>query len=215
MADGARIVTCPKHGIPYDASKRGGCTRCIREWEQQKAGPRGAGFPTSVKVLGLVLVAAGIFYFINRAPETTEEIPAATPVATTAKNPHDAASEKALREIVDALPHLIQAGRAEAESYIADSSDPDRQREDWEFWTPDWKARVSRVANKFPERPDSGENLKLALLYQEARRAVQQLETVPEAVKDGLPDSAQVKQRFDTAEKALQQARLHLSQLNK
>lgn len=211
---GSRIVVCSKHNIPYDASKRGGCSRCIREWERQrKATASSEGIPTSVKLLGLLLAVAGLFFFLNRSENVEEEAPAVE--ARPTLNTSESATENALRQIIDDLPRLISAGRSETEVYMADASDPQRQKEDWEFWSPDWSGRVERLASKMPDRPDSQANLKLAVVFQEISRALDELASVVQTTNDGLPDANRVRKRFEQAEKAVQEARIRLSQLHR
>lgn len=217
QTQGSRIVVCSKHGLPYDASKRGGCAQCIREWKRQRqtAAP-GGRIPTAVKVLVLVLVAAGIYVYLTRPREGGEEAPpAASAPAPPAEDAADQASEAALREIIGDLPNLIQVGRAQTESYLSDTGEEDRRRDDWEFWTVDWNGRVQKLADRLPSPPDSRENLKLALVFQDVSSALAELRSVPQATQDGLPVGAEVGKRLEAAERSLRQARLHLAQLHR
>jgi hypothetical protein len=226
---GARIVICSKHGLPYDASKRGGCARCIREWERQKApgpGERKGGFPTSITLLGLLLLAAGVYVLLTRpedagsgttAPGTATPGPsapgvAAPPPVTTAA---DETARQALDEILGEIPDLIQDGRNDAEVLLADAADADRLKDDWDFWSADWNGRVRQLTEKLPgRRPDSEDQLALALVYQDVAKALEELRAIPASTVDGLPDAVAVRERFQAADKALQQARLHRSQVN-
>jgi len=217
-SQGARIVICSKHGIPYDASKRGGCARCIREWERQKApGRQGTGFPTSIKLLGLLLVAGGAYFLLNRPPQDDAGAPAAPAAAPAQGAPSAAASadREVFERIVIQIPDLIEDGRRDTENLLADAGDPDRQRDDWEFWSTDWNGRVRQLTGQMPKRPDSREQLELALVYQDLSKALEELRFVPRTTVDGLPDAAAVRERFQAADKALEQARLHLSQVTR
>lgn len=212
---GSRIVVCSKHGLEYDASKRGGCERCIREWERQRAGGQ-AGFPTSVKVLGLVLVVAALYFFFTR-PKTSEPPPA--DAATATSQPDDGAGQevaeearaRALEKIVADLPEVIAVGRQETERLLATADDPERQKQDWEFWALEWNARLEPLAGELPPPPDSKDNPALALAFQDVDRILNELRAVPQAQSEGAPDPILVEQRFTAAEKALQQAHLNLS----
>lgn len=216
-----RMVVCPKHGLTYDASKRGGCARCIREWERQRARGEGssAGFPTSVKILGLVLVVAGFYVFLTRPrseePLPTEAAPATPqPAAGAGRSVVDEASERALRQLINDIPDVLERGRSETERLLADAEDPERQKQDWDYWTLDWNARIGQLAERLPPPPDSRDNVKLALVFQEVNRAMNELRQVPQATtEEGVPDPEKVGQRFDAVDKALQQARVHLARL--
>ncbi|HEX9734328.1 MAG TPA: hypothetical protein VGG06_20340 [Thermoanaerobaculia bacterium] len=214
---GGRMVVCSKHGLMYDASKRGGCERCIREWERQRSGGQ-AGFPTSVKVLGLVLVVAGLYVFFTRSP-TEEPAPAnaapATPqpVAGAGREVAAEASEIALQQIVADVPEVIELGRRETGRLLADDEDPERQRQDWEFWALEWGARLQPLTDELPPPPGSGGHPALALAYQDVDRILNELRAVPQARSEGVPDPVLVEQRFEAAERALQQARANLARL--
>lgn len=213
---GSRIVVCSKHGLPYDASKRGGCAQCIREWKRQReTATTGGGIPTAVKMLILVLVAAGVYLYLGRSREGGENTLSAPAPAAAAADAAAQASEVALREIIGDLPNLIQVGRAQTESYLSDTGEEDRRRDDWEFWTVDWNGRVQKLADRLPAAPDSRENLKLALVFQDVSSALAELRSVPQATQDALPVSAEVGKRLEAAERSLRQARLHLAQLHR
>jgi hypothetical protein len=214
---GARIITCSKHGISYDASKRGGCSRCIREWEHKKAKPQSSstGIPTTVLLLGVLVVAAGLFFWFQGSSGSDDQAalpdePARTSDISTAT----LASENALSQIIDKLPKVIRSGRSDTESYLADNSDPQRQKEDWEFWTMDWESQVKQLRDKLPEPPDSKVHMKLAVLFQDVSGALRELEAIPQAMTDGIPDEKRVGDRFRATEKAIQNAQQHLSQLH-
>lgn len=218
---GARIVTCSKHGIPYDASKRGGCSRCIREWERKKEKPQSpsTGLPNLGVLLGILVVVAGLFFWLQGSSGDDEP---ALPVSATDDEPTRAiildnatsASENVLRQIIGQLPQVIQSGRSDTDAYIADSSDPQRQKEDWQFWSADWEGQIGQLRDSLPAAPDSQQHLKLAVLFQDISEALSELEEIPQEMTDGMPDEQRVRDRFFAAEKALRSAQLHLSRLH-
>lgn len=219
-SQGTRIVVCSKHGIPYDASRRGGCSRCIREWERQKAPDqrRSSGFPTPIKLLGLLLFVAGAYVLLTRpAANDSPTVPAAQPPAA----PDDGTGKAteieadAFVRIIEDIPDLIEDGRSDTEIFLADADDPERLRDDWDFWSADWSGRVRELTERLPARPDSQRQLKLALVYQEVSKALEELRAIPITTIDGIPDAPAVRKRFKEAEQALQQARLHFSQVNR
>lgn len=220
---GTRMVVCSKHGLMYDASKRGGCARCIREWQHQRAGGQGSptGFPTSVKILGLVLVVAGFYVFLTR-PQLEEPPPAGAapatpqPVAGADRNVIDEASERALRELIHDIPDVVERGRSEIERQLADAGDEIRRRQDWEYWSLDWETQIERLAARLPPAPSSRDNVRLALVFQEVNRSLDELRQMPRATHEsGVPDPEAIERRFETAETALRQARSHLSRLHR
>lgn len=214
-----RMVVCPKHGLTYDASKRGGCERCIREWERQRSPGKG-GLPTAVKVLGLVLVAAGLYVFFTRSP--TEEGPAAgaapataQPVAGAGPGVAEEGTERALRQIVAAVPEVLELGRQDTERLLAATDDLEGQRQDWEFWALEWDARLQPLADQLPPPPDPRESPALGLAYQDVERLVAELRAVPQATNEGVPDKAKVEQQLAAAEQALQRAVIDLARLGR